>query len=188
MGLDLHACGRTNVRPQPPAVPGSGAADGLEPAFSDTQPPAVPGSGAAGGGGASSSGDTTMLLAVPGSRAVVLVLLLIDLCDRTTIFQSQPRLPKPNQRLPLLKTATSTETSTETSISTESSTKTFTSIETSTKTSTTSATAILWLRACSGHSLSLSLLFLCDHTTGSLSAHLTGSGLWSHLPLSDGKT
>ena len=29
------------------------------------------------------------------------LLLLIDLCDRTTIFQSQPRLPKPNQRLPL---------------------------------------------------------------------------------------
>jgi hypothetical protein len=114
-----------------------------------------------------------MLLAVPGSRAVVLLLLLIDLCDRTTIFQSQPRLPKPNQRLPLLKTSISTETttktsistetSTKTSISTESSTKTFTSIETSTKTSTTSATAILWLRACSGHSLSLSLLFLCDH-------------------------
>ena len=134
----------------------------------------------------------------PASRAVVLLLLLIDLCDRTTIFQSQPRLPKPNQRLPLLKTSistetttktsTSTETSTKTSISTESSTKTFTSIETSTKTSTTSATAILWLRACSGYSLSSSLLFLCDHTTGRLSAHLTGSGLWSHLPLSDGKT
>ena len=52
------------------------------------------------------------------------------------------------------------------------------------RTSTTSATAILWLRACSGHSLSLSLLFLCNHTTGSLSAHSTGSG----LPLSDGKT
>ena len=44
VGLDLHACGRTNVRSQPPAVPGFGAADGLEPAFSDTQPPAVPGS------------------------------------------------------------------------------------------------------------------------------------------------
>ena len=126
-----------------------------------------------------------MLLAVPGSRAFVLLLLLIDLCDRTTIFQSQPRLPKPNHRRPLLKTSISTETttktsistetSTKTSISTESSTKTFTSIETSTKTSTTSATAILWLRACSGHSLSLSLLFLCNHTTGSLSAHLTGS-------------
>ena len=139
-----------------------------------------------------------MLLAVPGSRAFVLLLLLIDLCDRTTIFQSQPRLPKPNHRRPLLKTSISTETttktsistetSTKTSISTESSTKTFTSIETSTKTSTTSATAILWLRACSGYSLSLSLLFWCDHTTGSLSAHLTGSGLWSHLPLSDGKT
>ena len=46
------------------------------------------------------------------------------------------------------------------------------------------AQIILWLRACSGHSLSLSLLFLCNHTTGSLSAHSTGSG----LPLSDGKT
>ena len=31
-------------------------------------------------------------------------------------------------------------------------------------------------------------MVLCDHTTGSFSAHLTGSGLWSHLPFSDGKT
>ena len=142
------------------------------------------------------------------SRAVVLLLLLIDLCDRTTIFQSQPRLPKPNQRLPLLKTSistdtttktsistetttktsTSTETSTKTCITTESSTETFTSIETSSKTSTTSAAAILWFRGCPGYSLSSSLLFLCDHTPGSLSGDLTGSGLWSHLPVSDGKT
>ena len=57
MGQDLLPCGRTNVRSQPPAL--------------------------------------------PGSTAVVVLLLLIDLCDRTTIFQSQPRLPKPNQRLPL---------------------------------------------------------------------------------------
>ena len=43
---------------------------------------------------------------MPASRAVVLLLMLIDLCDRTTIFQSQPRLPKPNQRLPLLSPST----------------------------------------------------------------------------------
>ena len=114
-----------------------------------------------------------MLLAVPGSRAFVLLLLLIDLCDRTTIFQSQPRLFL--QRLPL-RLLFLQRLALRLLFLQRAALRLLLLLRLlSIRTSTTSATAILWLRACSGHSLSLSLLFLCNHTTGSLSAHLTGS-------------
>ena len=54
---------------QPPAVFGSRAADGLEPASSDTQPPAVPGSRAVGGGCVAEAVPDAVLVREPVAEA-----------------------------------------------------------------------------------------------------------------------